>query len=89
MALDDTRPEVRRLQTELLRRLGPTGRLELAREACESVHRAQLAGLRQRHPDLDEAELDFRARVLRAGRELVLRAFGGRLPFPLDERPLP
>ena len=55
MALKDTRPEVRRLQPQLLRSLRPAGRLGLAREATESVHRAQLAGLRQRHPDLDES----------------------------------
>jgi hypothetical protein len=51
----DTTPEAAAVQTEIHRRLGATGRFRLAVEMSETVRSFARAGIRFRHPELDEA----------------------------------
>lgn len=52
MALDTT-AEAARIQTEILRRLGPSRRFELACQMSETVRELATARLRSWHPELD------------------------------------
>jgi hypothetical protein len=47
----DTTPEAARLQADILRSLGPDGRIRLAFEMSVMVRELALARIRQQHPD--------------------------------------
>jgi hypothetical protein len=53
--LRDTDPAVRRRQLEAYRRMTPQQRVELAFQMSEDLRAISLAGIRARHPELDEA----------------------------------
>jgi hypothetical protein len=55
--ISDTRPEAASIQTEIFRRMTTAQRLRLALEMSESMRKVALAGLRIRHPELNEKEL--------------------------------
>jgi len=50
----DTTLEAVRKQFEILRRLGPEGRLRMAFEMSDNLRRIVEAGVRGRHPDYNE-----------------------------------
>lgn len=50
----DTTPDARDVQREVWRRLGPEGRVQLVLEMSDALRRLALAGITDRHPDLDE-----------------------------------
>jgi hypothetical protein len=54
----DTSPSAARLQEEIHRRFSPGERLRMAFEMSEFARSLSRAGLRNRRPDLSEAELD-------------------------------
>ncbi len=57
MAIDDTDPRARAAQLAALRRLGPSGRVQLAAEMSEDVRRIALDAEQRRHPELSAAEV--------------------------------
>lgn len=61
---------------ELLRRLPPERRLETAMKLSRAVRELAIAGIRQRHPGLDERELQVRLAALLYGRKAAVRLFG-------------
>jgi hypothetical protein len=66
----DTAREAREAQLAALRRLGPSGRVELADELSESARETSLAGLVARNPGLSREE---------ARRPLLRRLLGDAL----------
>jgi len=62
MDVDDTTPAAREAQMAVLRRLGPSGRVQLAAEMCDDARRIAFDGELRRHPEITEAEA--RPRVL-------------------------
>lgn len=62
--------------TELLARMTPAQRLEMASSLSMTVRTLALAGLRQRHPTADEEELKRRLTVRLYGREAGIRLHG-------------
>ncbi len=53
----DTSPEAERVQADVLRRLGPSRRLEIALAMSEELRSLVEERLRRQHPDLDEPGL--------------------------------
>ena len=53
----DTSPEAEQVQADVLRRLGPNRRLEIAIAMSEEVRELAKQRLRRQHPELDEAGL--------------------------------
>ena len=80
MALDDTHPEIERLQIEGLRQMPPWRKLALVGDMNEAVRALALAGLRQRYPDDTPAQRRRRLADLVLGPELATRVYG-----PLQE----
>lgn len=79
MSLDpnqDTSPEARHVQVEILRRMTPTQKLALVDDACRLTRVSLLAGLRQRHPRATDAELERRLMGLMLGEDLATEVFG-------------
>ena len=73
----DTPPEVLRVQYELCRRV-PIGRkLELTFGMYDSGSQLAIAGLRMRHPDASEEELQRLWALQHLGRELFEQVYGG------------
>jgi hypothetical protein len=66
----DTSPEAERVQADVLRRLGPSRRLEIAFEMSQEARALVKQRLRRQHPELDEAGLD---------RALIEELYGIRL----------
>lgn len=66
----DTSPEAQRVQADVLRRLGPSRRLEIAIAMSEEARSLVKQRLRQRRPELDEAAL---------GRALIEDLYGIRV----------
>jgi hypothetical protein len=60
MDVDDTTPAAREAQMTVLRRLGPSGRVQLAAEMCDDARRIAIDGELRRHPELTEAEARIR-----------------------------
>ena len=69
--LDDTTPEARRVQVELLRAAGPARRSQLALSLSQTTRELALAALRRLHPELSEVELRLRFAEVHYGRELA------------------
>jgi hypothetical protein len=66
----DTSPEAERVQAKVLRRLGPSRRLEIAIAMSEEARSLAKERLRQQHPNLDETAL---------GRALIEELYGIRV----------
>ena len=80
MALNDTHPEIERLQIERLRQMPPWRKLALVGDINEAVRALALAGLRQRYPDDTPAQRRRRLADLALGPESAARVYG-----PLQE----
>jgi DUF1365 family protein len=66
----DTTHEAHRVQAEVLRRLGPSRRLEIAIAMSEEARSVVKQRLREQHPELDESAL---------GRALIEDLYGIRV----------
>lgn len=75
----DTPPEVQRAYYEICRRVPLGRRLELTFGMCDTGRRLALAGLRMRHPDASEEQLQRLWARQHLGQELFERVYGGRL----------
>jgi len=69
----DTTEEAERLKR--LRQAGPLRRLQMALDASRAIRELAWNGLRQRHPQADEAELRRRFAELTLGESAALRMF--------------
>jgi hypothetical protein len=78
----DTSADAERVQLELLRRMPPWRKLELAEEMTRTVYALLLTGLRERYPRATEQELRLRMAALVLGPELATRVYG---PLPEEE----
>lgn len=56
MRRGDTTDDARAVQLDVLRKLGPAGRMRLAAEMSEEARRIAIEGERRRHPELSAAE---------------------------------
>ncbi|MBI3929654.1 MAG: hypothetical protein HY319_29200 [Armatimonadetes bacterium] len=78
----DTSPEAHRAQIEAYRRMTPGRRTELAFQMSYLVRETARAGIRSRHPDYSETEVEMALRRLILGHDL----FGAAHPEgPLRE----
>jgi hypothetical protein len=75
----DTDEDSYRLQTEAYRRMGAPGRIALAFRLTEMARQNSLAGIRRRHPEYDDAQ------VQRAYGRLVLGDDLARAVWPNDD----
>jgi hypothetical protein len=73
----DTTPEAYRFQIQVLRRLGTEGRLRMTFELCRNLRELARTGVRMRHPDYDEEQVNLAVTRLIAGEE----AFRKLLPW--------
>ena len=72
----DTSPSAHQVYLRRLAEMTPSERLNIAVALWEAGHRVQIAGMRQMHPDADDAEIIFRIAAARFGRELARKAYG-------------
>jgi hypothetical protein len=71
----DTDPRAHEIQLAVYRRMTPAQRSLLAVELSESVRATARAGIRARHPDYSDADVERALRVLLYGEDLVRRAW--------------
>lgn len=81
----DTSEAVDRRVMQGFAAMTPLERLQLAVQWTRALHRLSVAGLRLRHPELSEEELERRAGALRLGKDLTLRTFGPEAEAWFDE----
>jgi hypothetical protein len=72
----DTSPEARRVLHDLYRRMPLGRRLELAFDMYDTGRLLAIAGLRMRHPDVNEEELQRLWARQHLGPELFERVYG-------------
>lgn len=72
----DTPPEVEALQIQLWRQADPTRKMTMLAQLNAAVRLLALAGLRNRHPEAGEAELQRRLADLLLGEELAHTVYG-------------
>jgi hypothetical protein len=74
----DTTPEAHAVQIAIYRRIGPEGRLALALRMSDDVRAITRSGIRMRHPEYSEDQVDQALRRLLLGDELFRRAYPGQ-----------
>ena len=72
----DTDPAAEAVQLEIYRRMPAGQKIRLTVEATDWNRAAVSAGLRQRYPDADEAEIRRRLYGLTLGEELATKVYG-------------
>jgi hypothetical protein len=76
-ALDaDTHPKMDALRIQLLRLASPSQKLDMLAGLNESARMLALIGLRSRHPQAGEAELQRRLAGLLLGEDLARKVYG-------------
>ena len=80
--MKDTRPEVEKVQMELLRAMSPAQKFQLLNDLILTGRRLSLAGLRSRFPEASPEELRRRLSTLILGPELAYKVYGPE-PEPL------
>jgi hypothetical protein len=79
--MQDTSEAASRRYKELLRSASPLQRLEQAARLTQAVRELAIAGIRERHPTIQDDEVAVRLAVRLYGRETAARLFG---PLPDD-----
>jgi hypothetical protein len=72
---DDTTPEVERLVVEGWRRMSPAEKFRVTSELTSTARRLSRAGIRSRHPEASEREIDLRLASFWLDRETMIRLF--------------
>ena len=72
----DTAPDVEAVRIELLRQAPSWRKMEMVGQLNQTVRTLALAGLGQRYPQADEAELQRRLANLLLGPDLAAQAYG-------------
>jgi hypothetical protein len=83
MPVNDTRPEAQRVQIAALRKLGPGGRLKAGLDLSQLARDLIRAGIRMRHPDYDERQIDLALFRTVLPPDLFMRAY----PWASHQRP--
>ncbi len=73
----DTMPEVARVHLEIIRRLSPNRRMELALQLSDVIRGVVADGVRNRHPEYDEEHVRLAVMRLMLGDELFQRVHPG------------
>jgi hypothetical protein len=76
MCPEDTSPEAWQAYLEVLRRMTPAERLQLALDWSADLWKVAEAGVRQRFPHADEREIHLRFSRLMLGEDLFRQAYG-------------
>ncbi|HUU43742.1 MAG TPA: hypothetical protein VMX57_08180 [Planctomycetota bacterium] len=71
----DTSPEARRVQLEALRRLGVEGRLKATCALNRLTRELTKTGIRDRHPDYTEEQVEFALRRIMLGEKLFREVY--------------
>lgn len=74
--LADTTAEALAVQFQVLRRLGPSGRLAITFDLCDNLRLLTAAGVRHRHPQWDERSVEREVIRLMIGDDLFRQAYG-------------
>ena len=74
----DTTIEAVRKQIEILRRMGPEGRLKMAFELSDNLRSIVEAGVRGRHSDYNEQQIKREVLRLMIGDRLYVEVFGDK-----------
>jgi len=74
--LDDTSAEALAVQFQVLRRIGPAGRLGMMFELSDNLRSLAEAGVRHRHPEWDDRTVEREVIRLMIGDDLFRRAYG-------------
>ena len=72
----DTTPEADRVLTEIYRGMTGVRRLELAMRASDSLRTVVAAGVKRRHPEYDDRQVQLAVIRLTLGDELFFKAYG-------------
>ena len=75
-ALADTDPAIERRQIDGLRQMSPARKFALVSALTRNVRQLSLAGIRLRHPGIDDREATLRLAALNLERAIMVRAFG-------------
>jgi hypothetical protein len=75
----DTSPEAWKVFLDLQRKMSPSEKLQRTLEWSEIIRKFAEAGMRQRYPHADEAEIRLRYARMTLGPELFRKAFGQAL----------
>jgi hypothetical protein len=75
----DTSPEVWKVFLDLQRKMPPSEKLQRTLEWSDMIRKFAEAGMRQRYPNADEAEIRLRFARMTLGQELFQKAFGQAL----------
>ncbi len=73
----DTTPEAFQVELEILRRLSPDRRLEMACRMTDSLRQVVEAGIRRRHPDYDERQVRLALIRINLGDALFREVYPG------------
>ena len=74
----DTDPAVHEVQTQIYLRMGAAERMAIAFRLSDAVRRLAISGIRHRHPDYTEAQIQQAFARLRLGDALVPAMWPGR-----------
>jgi hypothetical protein len=74
--LDDTTPEALAVQFQVLRRIGPAGRLAMMFDLSDNLRSLVEAGVRHRHPDWDDRTVEREVIRLMIGDDLFRQGYG-------------
>jgi hypothetical protein len=77
---EDTSYWAERLLFDHWRALSPVEKAEIGRQACLALHQGLIAGLRVRHPNASDDELELRAAIAKYGADTMRRTTGLGLP---------
>lgn len=69
-------------QIEILRRIGPEGRLAMTFELSDNLRSLVASGVRHRHPDWDDRAVEREVIRLMIGDDLFRRAYGKEAAKP-------
>lgn len=72
----DTDPEVAEMLVEAHRQMSPREKIRRVLDCNAAAEAMAAAGLRSRHGDLSQEELDLHLAALRLGRETMIEVFG-------------
>lgn len=74
----DTTADAAEAQINAYRRMGPDGRLRVGLELTEMSRQLMRQGIRHRHPEYDEADVESAFLLLWLGPELFRQVYPGR-----------